>query len=103
MDNRWRDEYRHPLWGRLRFMRSPMAVIDLVAVLPFWLSMFLPMDLRFLRVVRLLRILKLTRYSAATNLLFEVLRDRGWSARDLEAVAHGNVLRAMRDVESVAG
>ena len=75
IDNRWRREYRHPVWGRLRFMRSPMAIIDLIAVAPFWLSMFLPMDLRFLRVVRLLRILKLTRYSAATNLLFEVLRD----------------------------
>jgi voltage-gated potassium channel len=75
VDNRWRAEYRHPLWGRLRFMRSPLALIDLLAVLPFWLSMFVPLDLRFLRVARLLRVLKLTRYSAATNLLFEVLRD----------------------------
>ncbi len=75
VDNRWRTEYRHPVWGRLRFMRSPMAIIDLVAVAPFWLSMFLPLDLRFLRVARLLRVLKLTRYSAAMNLLFEVLRD----------------------------
>lgn len=75
VDNKWRAEYRHPLWGRLRFMRSPMAIIDLLAVAPFWLSMLLPLDLRFLRVARLLRVLKLTRYSAATNLLFEVLRD----------------------------
>lgn len=75
VDNRWQPQYGHPVWGRLRFMRSPMAIIDLLAVLPFWLSMFLPMDLRFLRVVRLLRVLKLTRYSAAMNLLFEVLRD----------------------------
>jgi len=75
VDNRWRAEYRHPLWGRLRFMCSPLALIDLLAVLPFWLSMFIPLDLRFLRVARLLRVLKLTRYSAATNLLFEVLRD----------------------------
>ena len=75
VDNRWRAEYRDPLWGRLRFMRSPMALIDLLAVLPFWLSMFVPLDLRFLRVARLLRVLKLTRYSAATNLLFSVLRE----------------------------
>ncbi len=34
--------------------------------------------------------------------LFEVLRARGWSERDLAAVAHGNLLRAMRDMESVA-
>lgn len=75
VDNQWRHEYRHPFWGRLRFMRSPLAVIDLLAVLPFWLSMFIPLDLRFLRLARLLRVLKLTRYSAATNLLFEVLRE----------------------------
>ncbi len=74
VDNRWRSEYQHPVWGRLRFMRSPMAIVDLLAVAPFWLSMIFPMDLRFLRVVRLLRVLKLTRYSAAMNLLFEVLR-----------------------------
>ena len=75
VDNRWRSEYRHPVTGRLRFMSSPMALIDLLAVLPFWLSMFIPLDLRFLRVARLLRVLKLTRYSAATNLLFSVLRE----------------------------
>lgn len=74
--NKWRDEYRHPVWGRLRFMRSPMAIIDLLAVLPFWLQMIFPLDLRVLRIVRLLRVLKLTRYSAATNLLFEVLREK---------------------------
>lgn len=75
VDNRWRPEYAHPVTGRLRFMRSPMAVIDLLAIAPFWFSMLFPVDLRFLRLARLLRVLKLTRYSAATNLLFEVLRE----------------------------
>lgn len=76
VDNRWRPEYRHPVRGRLRFMASPMAVIDLLAVAPFWLSMFFAVDLRFLRAVRLLRVLKLTRYSAAMNLLFDVVREK---------------------------
>ncbi|MGB5450465.1 MAG: ion transporter [Sedimenticolaceae bacterium] len=75
VDNRRHMEYRRPLLGRLRFMRTPMAIVDLLAVAPFWLSMFIPLDLRFLRIMRLLRVLKLTRYSAATNLLFKVLRD----------------------------
>jgi len=75
VDNRWHAEYRRPFWGRLRFMLTPMAIIDLLAVAPFWLSMVFPLDLRFLRIMRLLRVLKLTRYSAATNLLFKVLRD----------------------------
>jgi membrane dipeptidase len=35
--------------------------------------------------------------------LFEALRTRGWSEPDLALVAHGNVLRAMRAMESVAG
>jgi voltage-gated potassium channel len=75
VDNRWRQEYAHPVRGRLRFMFTPMALIDLFAIAPFWLSVFFPVDLRFLRVARLLRILKLSRYSAAMNLLFEVLRE----------------------------
>lgn len=76
VDSRSQDKYRHPVWGRLRFMLTPMAIIDLLAVAPFWLSMFVALDLRFLRVARLLRVLKLTRYSAAMNLLLEVLREK---------------------------
>jgi membrane dipeptidase len=34
--------------------------------------------------------------------LLEVLRSRGWSGSNLEALSHGNVLRAMRAVESAA-
>jgi membrane dipeptidase len=34
--------------------------------------------------------------------LFEVLRERRWSRADLAAVAHGNVLRAMRHMEDAA-
>ncbi len=75
VDNPLRPEYRHAVWGRLKFMRSPMAIIDFIAIAPFWLSLFIPMDLRFLRVVRLLRILKLTRYSTALNLLLDVVRE----------------------------
>jgi voltage-gated potassium channel len=76
VDSKWRSEYRHPVKGRLRFMVSPMAIVDLLAVAPFWLSMIFPVDLRFLRVLRLLRVLKLTRYSAAMNLLFDVVREK---------------------------
>jgi voltage-gated potassium channel len=76
VDNRWRSEYRHPVRGRLRFIASPMAIIDLLVIAPFWLSMFIPVDLRFLRAVRLLRVLKLTRYSAAMNLLFDVMKEK---------------------------
>ncbi|MBT4934552.1 MAG: ion transporter [Rhodospirillaceae bacterium] len=70
-------DYRHPILGRLRYMLSPMALIDLFVILPFYLGFFIQFDLRFLRVLRLLRIFKLTRYSSSMSLLLNVLRDEG--------------------------
>lgn len=63
---------------RLRYICSPSALIDLLAILPFYVLMFWPagqVDLRFLRCVRLLRILKLTRYSRAFDMLASALKD----------------------------
>jgi voltage-gated potassium channel len=62
--------------GRVRYALSPMALIDLLAILPFYLE-FLPFDLRFirsLRLFRLLRIFKLARYSASLRTLDDVMR-----------------------------
>jgi voltage-gated potassium channel len=64
--------YRQPLWGRLRYMRSFFALIDLVAVLPAILGLFGAADLRTLRLLRLLRMLKLTRHATVFNLLWGV-------------------------------
>ena len=66
--------YKHPLWGRLRYARTPLALIDLLAILPFYLSFLVAIDLRVLRVLRLVRLFKLTRYSASMNLLLSALR-----------------------------
>jgi voltage-gated potassium channel len=66
--------YAHPVWGRLRYMASPLAIFDLLAILPFYLA-FMAVDLRALRALRLFRILrlaKLTRYSAAMQALGRV-------------------------------
>jgi voltage-gated potassium channel len=65
--------YKDPVAGRLRYMLSPMALIDLLAILPFFLIFFVNIDLRFVRIFRLLRLLKLTRYSAALSLVGSVL------------------------------
>ena len=59
---------------RLRHAVSPLALVDLIAILPFYLSLLIPVDLRFLRALRLLRILKLTRVSVATSTLHEVVK-----------------------------
>jgi voltage-gated potassium channel len=70
--------FRGAILGRLRFVRSPMAIVDLLAVLPFFLP-FLGVDLRVARVLRLLRLFraaKLWRYVRALGLLAGVVRSR---------------------------
>ncbi len=72
-----RVEYQQPLKGRIRFALTPLALVDLFAILPFYFPYFLPIDLRFLRTLRLfrlLRIFKLTRYSAALRTLGTVVK-----------------------------
>ncbi len=76
-------QYRHPLWGRLRYMRSFFAVIDLVSILPALLGVLGAGDLRALRLLRLLRMLKLTRHSTVFSLLWAVVRDE---ARSIAAI-----------------
>jgi voltage-gated potassium channel len=60
--------------SRLKFALSPGAIIDLLAILPFYLSFFIGMDLRFLRAVRLIRVFKLTRYSTTMQVILGVIR-----------------------------
>lgn len=64
---------------RLKYMLSPLALIDLLAILPTLLMFFIAFDLRFLRVFRLLRVFKLTRYSRAMQLLLKSFRDESSS------------------------
>lgn len=64
--------YEHPLWGRLRYMATPMAVVDLLAILPTYLAFLVSGDFLLLRTLRILRILKITRYSPALA-TFEVV------------------------------
>ena len=66
--------YRDAVLGRLRFMKSPLAIVDLLAVLPFYLPMVTQVDLRMLRALRLLRVFKFTRYSKSLRTLEDVVR-----------------------------
>jgi len=69
-------EDTRPHWKqRVSYFFTPMALIDLIAILPFYLSLFISLDLRFLRVVRILRVFKLTRYSMAMQLILTVFRE----------------------------
>lgn len=68
--------------ARLKYMRSPLAVVDFLAVAPFYVSMFVPVDLRYLRLFRLLRLLKLTHHVRGLEIFGHVLRSE---ARTLAA------------------
>ncbi|ERP31103.1 Ion transport protein [Chitinivibrio alkaliphilus ACht1] len=70
--------YKKPLWGNLKFAATPLLIIDLLAILPFYLP-FLGVDLRLLRVFRihrLLRLFKIARYSTALSHITSVFRDK---------------------------
>jgi voltage-gated potassium channel len=71
-------EYSKPVRGRLKYAISIYALIDLLVILPY-LLIFLPGDYRFLRAIRLVRlliVLKLSRYSIAMGSLRSVLKRR---------------------------
>jgi voltage-gated potassium channel Kch len=67
---------RIPRWAHIK---SGGAIIDLLTILPFLLESFFRqhLDLRFLRVFRLMRMLKLTRYTSAMDTLYKVIK-REW-------------------------
>lgn len=72
-------DYSHPISGRLRYALTPMAMIDFLAIAPFFLAFIFPIHLgvtRILRFVRLMRLLKLTRYATPLQTLGTVLRER---------------------------
>lgn len=63
---------------RLNFAFSTMGIIDLVAILPFYLPFIFPIDLRIvriLRIFRLLRIFKLARYSKSLKTIKYILKE----------------------------
>lgn len=71
--------YGHSLHGRLRYMMSTDALIDLLAILPFYLHVFIGFDLRVLRIFRLLRFLRLfrlTAYMKSARMVKNIFRKR---------------------------
>jgi voltage-gated potassium channel len=67
--------FHHPLWGRLRYMVSFWALLDLAAILPV-LLMFVGPDvflIRLLRLVRILRLARLGQFSTALQNLGEAI------------------------------
>jgi voltage-gated potassium channel len=67
---------------RTNYLKSGIAIIDLLSILPFYLDFvlgFVPIELLFLRIVRLfrlLRLLKIARYLKAMHIMQAVIRER---------------------------
>ena len=74
-DNR----FKSPIKGRIRFALTPLALVDLMAIFPFYLPMIIPLDLRFiraLRLFRLFRLFKMGRYSKSLRTLGTVFKEK---------------------------
>lgn len=79
----WTSEFLYPNLSKpkaiIKYIFSFMAVIDLLAILPFYLPFFIPIDLRVLRslrLVRLFRLFKLNRYNAALSTIGIVFKNK---------------------------
>lgn len=67
--------YRHlkPGMARLKYATSAGGIVDLLAVLPFWFAFALPDEFRVILAFRIVRFLKIARYSPAIRSLLDVL------------------------------
>jgi voltage-gated potassium channel len=69
-------QYRHPILGRLLFMKTPLALVDVVAIFPYYLFLFISVPVDFMlptRLLRLFRLFKLARYSRSMRMFGQVI------------------------------
>jgi len=65
--------------ARLKYIVSPFGIVDLLAILPFYLPMVFEFDLRILRILRLFRlfrVLKLAHYATSLTLIAKVIKSK---------------------------
>lgn len=75
------EKYKHSVWGRLKYMVSPGALIDLMAILPFFLHILFGLrlelrEIRMLRLARVIRLFRLTAYTKSANMIVNVFQKR---------------------------
>lgn len=64
-----------PAWrARLAYAVQPALLVDLLAILPFYLALVGPADFQVLLIFRLIRFFKLARYSPGMRSLLEAVR-----------------------------
>lgn len=69
------EQFKKPFSGNLRYALTTPALIDLFAILPFYLP-FVGIDLRFIRMLRLFRLFKLVRYVKAIRIINQVFKEK---------------------------
>ncbi len=70
-------KYSHPLFGRLRYMISAIAIIDLLSVLSFYFHTgHSATYIRILRLFRIVMIFKFLRYLKSLRLVVHVIKDK---------------------------
>lgn len=72
-------KYKGSIKGRIKYMLTPGALIDLLAFLPTYFNAFLNFDLRVLRLLRFFRffrLFRLTAYTKSAQMIFNVFRSR---------------------------
>jgi voltage-gated potassium channel len=70
---------KNKFFSKVKFIFSPLGLIDLFAILPFYLPLLIPFDLRFLRLFRLfrfVRVFKIARYNKSLNLILRVINEK---------------------------
>jgi voltage-gated potassium channel len=79
----WVSDMRYPTkyrWQAYRkFLLTPMAWIDLLAIIPFFIAFVVNLDLRhirILRMVRLLRVFNLSKYSHSLRLINRIIIEK---------------------------
>ena len=72
------ERYRHPFRGRVRYVLSASAIIDLLAIVPFYVTLFATdfAIVRILRLFRIFRLFRISKYSRAYRMILHVIQDK---------------------------
>ena len=73
------EKYKHSVWGRIKYIFTPAMLIDVLAILPFYIHMVVGLNLRVLRILRLLRffrMFRLTAYMKSAQMITNVFKKR---------------------------
>lgn len=72
--------FRDPVWGRVHYAVTPLALIDLITVVPFYFTLFIQDQpvVHVLRLLVVLRLFQLGRYHPSFDILATVLSKKRW-------------------------